>query len=290
MAKPTADITTSIQLVLQLIRAQHPVYAELPVSDGDSGWDNDIYRLGGALAVRLPRREAAVALLQKEQRWLPQLQPRLPLPIPAPAAIGEPQEPYPWPWSITPWFAGQTLDHSRIGSDQVEVLAGFLAALHTPAPSDAPQNPWRTVPLAQLQPSFDRCRQALAGGEHEVDAASLRLWEEAARTPLDVKPTWIHGDLHPRNVLVKAERLFAVIDWGDMGAGDRAVDLAVCWMLLPQAQQREELMRRCAGVSLPTWCRARGWALLFGLHVLSAADPQHRQTGLLTIQRLREGP
>jgi aminoglycoside phosphotransferase (APT) family kinase protein len=200
MAKPPAETPLSVPLVRALLREQHPSFAHLPLTTGTSGWDNEIFRLGDALAVRLPRREAAVALLENEQRWLPQLQPRLPLRVPAPVAVGTPQGSFPWKWSITPWFDGQTLHQSRLDADQVEVLVSFLQALHTPAPADAPFNPWRSLPLAQLQPSFDRCVQALAGGDWAVDGALLQIWEEAARTPPDIPPTWIHGDLHSRNI------------------------------------------------------------------------------------------
>src|ERR1700744_6666646 len=176
MSKPAAETQLPVSLVGDLIRDQHPAFAHLAITAGTSGWDNDIFRLGEGLAVRLP------------------------LPIPAAVRVGKPQAGYPWKWSITPWFAGQTLDQSPIGSDQVEVLVSFLQALHTPAPADAPHNPWRSVPLAQSQPSFDMCAAALAGGEHEVDGELLRLWELATHVAPDAAPTWIHGDLHPRNV------------------------------------------------------------------------------------------
>ena len=290
MSKPAADIQTSIPLVRDLIRAQHPSFAHLPLTEGPSGWDNDIYRLGDDLAVRLPRRAPAAALLENEQRWLPQLQSRLPVRVPAPVAVGKPQAAFPWKWSITPWFEGQTLDQSALDQDQVEVLASFLQALHTPPPPDAPFNPWRSVPLAQRQVLFDGCVAALAGGEYAVDAVLLKLWEEAVRMPPDVAQTWVHGDLHPRNVLARQGRLCAVIDWGDMAQADPAVDLAATWMLLREADRRERLMSLCVGVSLPTWCRARGWALLFGLTVLRAADPEHQEAGVQTLARLREGP
>jgi aminoglycoside phosphotransferase (APT) family kinase protein len=290
MSKPAAETQLSVPLVRDLIREQHPSFAHLPVTAGTSGWDNDIFRLGDDLAVRLPRRESAAVLLEHEQRWLPELQSRLPLPIPAAVRLGKPQGAFPWKWSITPWFEGQTLDRSKLEPDQIDVLVSFLEALHVPAPADAPYNPWRSVPLAQLQPSFDRCVEALAGGERAVDGTLLQLWDEAARTPLDATPTWVHGDLHPRNVLVQQRRIRAVIDWGDMARGDPAVDLAATWMLLPEPDHRERLMNRCAGVSLPTWRRARGRALLYALIVLCAADPDHQEAGLRTLQRLRDGP
>ena len=106
----------------------------------------------------------------------------------------------------------------------------------------------------------------------------------------DVPATWVHGDLHARNVLARNGRISAVIDWGDMAKGDPAADLAATWMLLPEPDRREQLMSRCAGVTRQTWSRARGLAMLYALNVLRAADPQHVDAGLATLQRLRDGP
>jgi aminoglycoside phosphotransferase (APT) family kinase protein len=290
MSKPAAEIELSEAQVRDLLSAQHAQFAHLPITAGPSGWDNMIFRLGDDLAVRLPRRAAAARLLEHEQRWLPQLASQLPLPIPAPVCIGLPCESFPWHWSITPWFAGETLDRSSPAADQVEVLASFLQALHTPAPADAPFNPWRSVPLIQRRIRFEEC--AL---DHENRGSALgtrlrQIWDRAVNTPIDVMPAWIHADLHPRNVLVHDGRISAVIDWGDLAQGDRAADLAAVWMLLPRADDRESLMSRYRPASTQTWMRARGWALLYALIVLRSEDPEHQEAGQATLDRLREGP
>lgn len=290
MKVPVAEIELSADDVRALIAAQHPKFSHLSVTPGPSGWDNAIFRLGDELAVRLPRRAAAAALLENEQRWLPVLAPQLPLAIPAPLALGAAQGSFAWRWSITPWFAGETLDQSRLNADQALALADFLHALHVPAPDTAPRNPWRTAPLARGQEMFELGAQALAAQGSALDARHLRIWEEAVRAPLDTPPTWIHGDLHGRNVLVREGRICAVIDWGDLSQGDRACDLAATWNLLPAPQERAQLMSRFDSVSEQTWRRARGWALLYAVNVLRSGDPDHVQAGRATLQRLREGP
>ncbi|RYE40268.1 MAG: aminoglycoside phosphotransferase, partial [Hyphomicrobiales bacterium] len=60
-------------LVRALLRDQHPDLADLELRDVEGGWDNQQWRLGEELAVRLPRTERAPALLRIEQRWLPVL-------------------------------------------------------------------------------------------------------------------------------------------------------------------------------------------------------------------------
>lgn len=290
MSKPAADIDLPIALVRELLRAQHPDIAQLPLAEGASGWDNAIFRLGEELAVRLPRRAAAAALLENEQRWLPLLQARLPLPVPKPIRVGLPQDSYPWRWSVTPWIAGETADRAVPGRDQVEVLMAFLEALHTQPPADAPHNPYRGVPLAQRQPAFARYVTSLTDRGYRVDDGLLKLWSDALERPIDVSPTWIHGDLHAHNVLVMHGRIVGVIDWGDMAQGDRATDLASVWMLFPERASREEAIATCRSVTQHTWQRARGWALLACLAILHAEDPALVGLAERTLQCLLEGP
>jgi aminoglycoside phosphotransferase (APT) family kinase protein len=87
-------------------------------------------------------------------------------------------------------------------------------------------------------------------------------------------PVWLHGDLHPANILVHGGQVSGVIDFGDLTSGDPAVDLAVAWMLLPAELHgafREAY--RAAGAADPAdgalWQRARGWALNFALVFLA---------------------
>jgi aminoglycoside phosphotransferase (APT) family kinase protein len=59
-------------LVKQLICAQFPEWAELPIAPVENGgWDNRTFRLGDSMSVRLPSGLAYVAQVEKEHRWLP---------------------------------------------------------------------------------------------------------------------------------------------------------------------------------------------------------------------------
>jgi aminoglycoside phosphotransferase (APT) family kinase protein len=110
---------------------------------------------------------------------------------------------------------------------------------------------------------------------------------------IGIAPTWIHGDLHPRNVLTEKGRLTGIIDWGDLARGDRASDLAAVWMLLPQLESRKRAMAACRSVSDATWCRARGWALPFAVILLSSGlvdDVRMAAIAERTLSRLWEGP
>ncbi len=93
------------------------------------------------------------ALVLNEQRWLPQLAPRLPLKIPTPLRVGVAQGWYPWSWSVVPWMEGTTADLAPPDDDQAEVLGGFFEALHRAAPAEAPLNQRSSAPQTTPSPA-----------------------------------------------------------------------------------------------------------------------------------------
>jgi hypothetical protein len=66
---PAIEITAD--LIAELLREQHPDLAGLPLTFGARGWDNQMWRLGDDLAVRLPRHTQDGELLLKEHTLLP---------------------------------------------------------------------------------------------------------------------------------------------------------------------------------------------------------------------------
>ncbi|MFD9286243.1 aminoglycoside phosphotransferase family protein [Streptomyces mirabilis] len=223
-------------LVRSLVREQHPDLAGLDVREVAGGWDNQLWRLGDELAVRMPRTERAPSLLRKEYRWLPALAPRLPLPVPTPMRIGAPSTRFPRPWTIATWVPGEPADRAPISNDSAgDTLAGFLKALHVKAPADAPVSQDRGVRLKTLSDGFEKRLEEVASGGDAADLRNVRdVWDEAVASPdWEGPPVWLHGDLHPANVVVSDGTLSGVIDFGDMCAGDPAVDLAAAWILLP---------------------------------------------------------
>jgi aminoglycoside phosphotransferase (APT) family kinase protein len=94
-----ADIDT--WLARRLIESQFPQWADVPIRRvSHDGWDNRIFRLGDEPSVRLPTGPWYAKQVEKEQRWLAELAPPLPLPIPAPVAHGRPDAGFPYPWSV----------------------------------------------------------------------------------------------------------------------------------------------------------------------------------------------
>ncbi|WP_226925311.1 aminoglycoside phosphotransferase family protein [Georgenia thermotolerans] len=270
--KPAAEVAVDAGLVRRLLAAQHPDLADLPLRLVASGWDNVIYRLGDDIAVRLPRRAAAAGLIEHEQRWLPVLAPRLPVAVPAPVRRGVPGHGYPWAWTVTRWMAGTTAAEAPPGERRAlaEPLAAFVTALHRPAPADAPLNPVRGVPLPTRH---DAVVGRLTGGLVPQAERAAALWAELSATPAWAGPAlWLHGDLHPANLVVADGALAAVLDFGDLTAGDPATDLAAAWLTF-DAAGRERFVRALGDAyDAATWRRARGWALALATALIAHSD------------------
>jgi aminoglycoside phosphotransferase (APT) family kinase protein len=286
MAIAAADIFLDEPLVRRLLRTQHPDLADLELRLEANGWDNDLYRLGGELVVRLPRRRVAVPLIESEQRWLPTIAERVSVQIPTPVRVGVPSEDFAWPWTITPWFEGTIAsrtpfaEHGSLATD----LAGFVRQLHIAAPTEAPSNPFRGVPLAEREVAFrDRLETGTVPHLREVE----EVWRDALLAePWMGAPVWLHGDLHPANVLTRGGQLAAVLDFGDLTSGDPASDLATAWLTFDP--DGRAAFRAALDYDEETWRRARGWALVLASAFLanSADSPAMLGIGTHAIEQV----
>ncbi|WP_327302266.1 aminoglycoside phosphotransferase family protein [Streptomyces sp. NBC_01298] len=262
------EIEITAELVHDLLQEQHPDLAGLAIREVVGGWDNQQWRLGDELAVRMPRTERAPDLQRKECRWLPVLAPRLPLPVPHPVRMGAASARFPKPWTIMTWVPGEPLDQCSIGrgADAADALAAFLTALHVEAPEDAPISSDRGDHPKKCTDGFDHFFHAVVPDDLADDVRSV--WDDAVAAPeWEGPPLWVHGDLHPANVVVSDGTLSGVIDFGDMFAGDPAWDLAAAWVILP-AGAASRFFEAYAQADGATIRRARGLAALKSLFLM----------------------
>ncbi len=287
MSTTPPNITES--LARKLIEEQFPAWAHLPIKAVKyGGVDNRTFHLGDEMSIRLPSAEGYVRQVPKEHQWLPLLAPRLPLPISQPLALGAPSKDYPWNWSVYKWQEGISANSIDLDEESLEIiaqqLAHFLTEFHKFDPAGAPtpglHNWWRAAHTSVYNADT---RALITKLSSLIDAESATsLWERAISTRWEKESVWVHGDVASGNILVKDNKLGAVIDFGCMGIGDPACDLTIAWTFFKN-KSREDFK---SGVNLDpdTWARARGWALWKALYELSEQDDK---TSLKALEQMR---
>lgn len=285
---PSAEYSLDEDGVRALLRTAAPQLADLPLSLFAAGWDNAMWRLGVDLVVRLPRRALAVSLITNEQRALPEIGPALAalgIRTPIPVLSGVPNDAFPRPWSVVPWIDGSpALASSRVAnSSWAPRLAEALRSLHAAAPGDAPRNPVRGRALKTRDDAMRPRLDALSTRSALRDA-----WAAGLAAAPSAERVWIHGDLHPGNILVHEGSLTALIDFGDVTVGDPAYDLASAWLLFDAPGR--QAFRAATGHRYDdaTWVRARAWAAYIALMLLTQSDdrPDHLAVGQSTAAEL----
>lgn len=283
--KPAAEIAIDAALVRALVvsQATHaiPDAADLRLEKVAEGWDSQVWRLGEDKAVRLPRRALAAPLVLNEQRTLPEIARRLVVTgvrVPEPIVAGRPDVGYPWAWSVVPWIDGaRGLDvPRRARRGWAPTLAGALRALHVAAPGDHPVNPVRGRPLESRDAVFHERLEGLRRAAMLDDAVAhelRRIWRAGVTAPVwHQAPAWVHGDLHPGNLVAHGGDLRGIIDFGDVTGGDPAYDLAVAWLAF-DAQGREDFVAATGRTyDADTWRRAHAWAAAVAVVLLTHSD------------------
>jgi aminoglycoside phosphotransferase (APT) family kinase protein len=225
---------------------------------------------------------------------------------PAPAApgtdpvrFGEPCERFPKHWTVMTWVPGEPLDRGSIsrGAHAADTLAGFLRALHVEAPAGAPIATDRGAHPRDCTDGFESFFRAVAPGD--IAAEIRAVWDDAvAAGAWEGPPVWVHGDLHPANVVVSGGTLSGIVDFGDMFAGDPAWDLAAAWVLLPAgtASRFFDVYARADEAAIR---RARGLAAVKSLFLmlmgqngdrgLPGGKPHWGPAGRAALDRVLEG-
>ena len=96
-----------------------------------------------------------------------------------------------------------------------------------------------------------------------------------------------HGDLIPGNLIVSAGRLAGILDTGDVGPADPALDLVAAWHLLedePRQALRGDLS--CGDLE---WERGRAWAFEQAMGLVwyyADSNPAMSRLGRRTLGRI----
>lgn len=267
MADWDAEVEVDEALARTLIAREFPELESASLERVGEGWDNVVWATSDGIAFRFPRRQAAVAGVEREMALLPILAPLVPLAIPDAAYPGRPGERFAWPWFGSRFIAGREVaaarlsDAARIGlaprlGDALRTLHGLDLDLAAALPVD----PTGRTDMAVRVPLT---RRALAGVAALWTAPTGvdELLEEAERLPAPRAGSLVHGDLHVRHLLVDdAGALAGIIDWGDICRADPCTDLSLLWSLLP-AGGRDAFLAAYGPVEPEGLLRARVLAL-----------------------------
>jgi len=240
-----AERVVDEELARALVELRFPDLAPAHVAAFGVGFDNTAYLVNDEWVFRFPRRAIAVPWIEREAKILPAIAPRLPLAIPVPEKASTGDERFPWPFAGYRRIAGTTACRAALDDDARARLAAplgrFLAALHR-IPEDearslgAGDDEMRRTDVAYRSGKVRRDivdlvdRSILSA---DVVHGLLAVIEDASLAA--PHPTaLVHGDLYVRHLLVvDADALAGVIDWGDVHVGDPAVDLAIAYLFLP---------------------------------------------------------
>jgi aminoglycoside phosphotransferase (APT) family kinase protein len=263
--------------VRALLSAQCPEWADLALTYlRTSGTDNAMWRVrvlsGEDVVVRLPRRPGAAANVGME---LDVLQAIADSPLaavvdtPGVLHVGTPDKAFPYRWAVLGWLDGtdawtarKTLGGSlgNLAFDLAAAVRAIGTLTDMPVPHREPGD--RGGPIAPLLQRLDRWLDDPMWRAHElIDVAAVRRCAaqtlEASHDPVDAR--FVHGDLIPGNLLVAANRLCAIIDWGSAAYADPAQDLGAAWALFDR--RIRPVFREAVGADEATWLRARAFEL-----------------------------
>jgi len=289
------QLAVSPGMVRELVDEQFPSWRGLPVTAVESpGTVNAIFRIGGQLAARFPLRPGDAAAvrrrLESEAAAARELAGRTRFATPEPVVIGEPGAGYPLPWAVQTWLPGVTADDDDPGGsaafahDLAEFIGG-VRAIGTGGRTFSGRG--RGGDLRSHDEWMETC---LDRSGPLLDVPRLRrLWETMRALPRGAAgDVMSHRDLIPGNVLVSGGRLTGILDVGDLGPADPALDLVAAWHLLEDGPR--QALRDDLGCDDLEWERGKAWAFQQAMGLVwyyADSNPAMSRMGRRTLERIQ---
>jgi aminoglycoside 2''-phosphotransferase len=228
---------TALAVYIELLGACFPTLSVQRSSLLGEGWDSVALLVNDQLVFRFAKRPDAAVRQAREADLLPLLSDLLPLPIPR----------YTYTWTDPAWpgkrivgyrmVAGESLMLTRPEhrATQAAQLGEFVSALHAVPLEEARRHGVVVRDAASLRAAyrgfFAKVRaHMLPLFSAQEQAAIVTFWSDYLDDDacFTFTPTLVHRDLVAEHVLfdLAAGHLTGVIDWGDAGIDDPAVDFA----------------------------------------------------------------
>lgn len=235
------DVRLKTDDVIKLIEEQFQSIKVEEIHLMASGFDNNVYRVNNQYLFRFPRRKIANKLIQKEGRILPILKQRLSIAVPNPVFYGDPASCYPYDFLGYEYLNGLSIEEiATINSiDSIDILANFLAQLHS-----VPINSVKSIVgyddldrlnvMKRKDTLIKNTNTIKKMGIYETSKLEIYI-DNLTDIKLDDEKVLLHGDLHIRNLLYNNNGVIsAVIDFGDIHIGHKALDLSIVYSIIPK--------------------------------------------------------
>lgn len=256
-----------------------------------AGTVNTIVRLGDDLVARFPLLPTTEQQLRREAAALHEFAEATPFATPVPVRVVPPSTDYPSAWSVQTWVPGRPADplaHAD-AADLARDLGALIRALRAvDVAGRGFDGRGRGGVLADHDEWVAECL-ARSGSLFDV-AAATALWSELRSLPSAEDVVMSHRDLTPFNVLIAEDggtRLVGVLDGGDFGPADPALDLVCAWHLFDAPVR--EVLRDAVDVGTTTWLRGAAWAFQQAAGLgwyYERSNPAMSALGRTTMRRL----
>lgn len=291
----TDQIPLDADVVRALIREQFA--DDEPVEPVEtSATTSYVFRVGAAHSARFPMRKTDALesrrVLEREQEAMDRFARASTVPSPRIVFVGRPGRGYPLPWSVQTWIEGEVATPRSGASSHgfARDLADLIGALRTVDPGGRVfSGSGRGGRLADHDEWVEHC---LRRSESLLPVPRLRdAWGSLGRTGRTEPDVMSHKDLTPFNLVVRDGRLLGVLDTGDFGPADPALDLVVAWHLLED--EARIIFRERLGVDRDQWARGSAWALQQALGLVwyyERTNPAMSDLGRSTLERILRAP
>jgi aminoglycoside 2''-phosphotransferase len=285
-------------------------FPELPIGTCrliSQGWDSVAVAVDDELLFRFPKRADVVPQYRMEARLLPVLTKHVSLPVPRFAYIWQGGRAYDRWFVGYPMLPGRQLSHALLAALDADRLAAqlgqFVSELHSFSVEQAARllfDEEATAGSATWATRWwDRYRDLYADIQARVfpllsAAQKDRVGERwkaffADEANLQFQPALIHHDLNEEHILVDAGgiRITGIIDWGDAGIGDPAIDFTGLLADYGRSMQERVLRNYSRPVDAAFRRRAEFYRSLIPFHEvlfgLSTGQAGHVEHGLAGI-------
>ncbi len=240
------DIEITNDFAQHLIEQQFAELAPVNIKYIGKGWDNKVFLVNEQCIFRFPHRDIAATLIERENAVLEHLQSIVSLKIPHPMYTGKPSDVYPYHFHGYPIIHGksgcQALLTPEVREASITKLAEFLKKLHH-------INEEQARKIGAKEQVFDRIdvessintlsERVEKVNAREIASINLKIFEQEMQTVRAIKlpnvKVLVHGDLYSRHLIFDQDALVGIIDWGDVGINNPAVDLAVIFSFYPES-------------------------------------------------------